>query len=37
MPAVKPIFVKDLSTGKTRKFNSQSEADRFYNKKSGYF
>lgn len=37
MPAAKPIYVKDLSTGKTRKFNSQSEADRFYNKKSGYF
>ena len=37
MPAPKPIFVKDLSTGKTRKFDSQTVADNFYNKKSGYF
>lgn len=37
MPAPKPIFVKDLSTGKTRKFDSQTAADKFYNKKSGYF
>lgn len=37
MPASKPIMVKDLRTQQTRVFKSQSEADRFYNKKSGYF
>lgn len=37
MPAPKPIYVKDLSTNRTRKFDSQSQADKFYNKKIGYF
>lgn len=37
MPAPNPIMVKDLRTQQTRVFKSQSEADRFYNKKSGYF
>ncbi len=30
MPAPKAVYVKDLSTGKTRKFKSQFAADDFY-------
>lgn len=37
MPAPKPVLIKDLRTQQTRAFKSQTEADRFYNKKSGYF
>lgn len=37
MPAPKPVYVKDLSTGQTRKFKSQFSADEFYGKKRGYF
>ena len=37
MPAPKPVYVKDLATGQTRKFKSQYAADDFYNKKRGYF
>ena len=37
MPAPKPVYVKDLSTGQTRKFKSQFQADEFYGKKRGYF
>ena len=37
MPAPKPVLVKDLSTGQTRKFKSQFAADEFYGKKRGYF
>lgn len=37
MPAPKAVYVKDLSTGQTRKFKSQFAADDFYNKKRGYF
>lgn len=37
MPAPKPVYVKDLATGQTRKFKSQFAADDFYNKKRGYF
>ena len=37
MPAPKPVYVKDLETGQTRKFKSQFAADDFYNKKRGYF
>lgn len=36
MPAAKPVLVKELSTGITRKFPSQFAADTFYNKKRGY-
>ena len=37
MPAPKPVYVKDLATGQTRKFKSQFQADEFYGKKRGYF
>ena len=37
MPAPKPVIVKDLQTGQSRKFKSQYAADDFYNKKRGYF
>lgn len=37
MPAPKKICIKDLYTGKTRVFKSQTEADDFYGKKRGYF
>lgn len=37
MPAPKPVLVKELSTGITRKFRSQFAADEFYDKKRGYF
>lgn len=37
MPAPKPVIVKDLATGQSRKFNSQFAADDFYGKKRGYF
>lgn len=37
MPAPKPVLVKDLQTGITRKFKSQFAADEFYLKKRGYF
>ena len=37
MPAPKPVIVKDLSTGQSRKFKSQFQADEFYGKKRGYF
>lgn len=37
MPAPKPVYVKDLSTGQSRKFPSQFAADKFYGKKLGYF
>ena len=37
MPAPKPIVVKDLATGQSRKFPSQFAADKFYGKKFGYF
>lgn len=37
MPAAKPVIVKDLSTGQSRKFKSQFQADEFYGKKRGYF
>ena len=37
MPAPKSIYVKDLSTGQTRKFKSQFAADEFYGKNRGYF
>ncbi|WZP35171.1 terminase small subunit [Enterococcus phage vB_Efs19_KEN07] len=37
IPAPKPIMVKDLHTQQTRAFKSQTEADKFYGKKSGYF
>lgn len=37
MPAPKPIVVKDLATGQSRKFPSQFAADDFYGKKRGYF
>lgn len=30
-------MVKDLRTQQTRAFKSQTEADKFYGKKSGYF
>ena len=30
-------MVKDLHTQQTRAFKSQTEADKFYNKKAGYF
>lgn len=36
MPAPKPIIVKDLSTGQSRKFKSQFAADEFYGLKKGY-
>lgn len=36
MPAPKSVYVKDLSTGKTRKFKSQFAADDFYGLKRGY-
>lgn len=36
MPAAKPIFVKELSTGVTRKFPSQFAADEFYGHPRGY-
>lgn len=31
------IYVKDLGDGRTRKFISQYDADRYYNKRLGYF
>lgn len=37
MPAPKPIIVKDLATGQSRKFKSQFAADEFYGKNRGYF
>lgn len=37
MPAPKPVIVKDLATGQSRKFKSQFAADEFYGKKRGYF
>jgi hypothetical protein len=37
MPAPKPVIVKDLATGQSRKFRSQFQADEFYGKKRGYF
>lgn len=37
MPAPKPVYVKDLATGQTRKFKSQFQADEFYGKNRGYF
>lgn len=37
MPAPKPVYVKDLATGQTRKFKSQFQADEFYGKNLGYF
>lgn len=37
MPAPKPVIVKDLATGQSRKFKSQFQADEFYGKKRGYF
>lgn len=37
MPAPKPVIVKDLQTGQSRKFKSQYAADDFYNKNRGYF
>ena len=37
MPAPKPIVVKDLATGQSRKFPSQFAADKFYGKNFGYF
>lgn len=37
MPAPKPVIVKDLTTGQSRKFRSQFQADEFYGKKRGYF
>ncbi|WZP34227.1 hypothetical protein [Enterococcus phage vB_Efm3_KEN20] len=37
MGAPKPIIVKDLATGQSRKFKSQFAADEFYGKKFGYF
>lgn len=37
MPAPKPIVVKDLATGQSRKFKSQFAADDFYGKNRGYF
>lgn len=37
MPAPKPVIIKDLATGQSRKFKSQFAADEFYGKKRGYF
>lgn len=37
MPAPKPVIIKDLATGQSRKFKSQFQADEFYGKKRGYF
>jgi hypothetical protein len=37
MPAAKPVLVKEMATGITRKFKSQFAADEFYEKKRGYF
>ena len=31
-----PVYVKELYTGKTRKFKCQRDADNFYGKKHGY-
>lgn len=36
MPAPVPVYVKDLATGKTRKFRSQFAADEFFGLKKGY-
>ncbi|WWT35011.1 hypothetical protein [Enterococcus phage BUCT630] len=36
MPAPKAVYVKDLATGKTRKFKSQFAADDFFGLKRGY-
>lgn len=37
MPAPKPVIIKDLATGQSRKFKSQFAADLFYNRPKGYF